>query len=180
MASVNLSFRTPPDLMSKIQSRDIKNVDHPGYLAKRDLERWYSLLGSSLREVSVTPEEAVVVIFAAGWWLPTMTGQLLTDLPVVLRQEIGLDGFYESARRSLADRVDSWPLAVRAALWDAAERYDVLVHETQGCTYGAALHRVGLHNYLLDQEELEVVESFIAVESRELPAAYMNARIQKG
>lgn len=178
MASTNISFRTPPELMTKLASRDIKNVKYPGHVAKRDVDRWYSLLESSLGEATVSPEEAVVIIFAASWWLPVMTGRFLTELPAILRQEIGLDGSYAGASRSLADRMESWPLAVRAAVWDAAERYDVTVRQGPWRTYGAALHQVGLHNYRLSSQELALVEALPAVESRELPAAYLAAKGQ--
>lgn len=179
MSSTNLSFRTPAALMQRIQARDIKGVDNPGAIAKRDVERWYSLLGESIKEVSVDPVEAVVIIYAANWWLNGMSGPTLSLLPEVLRQGIGLPAFYQDAQLGLADRVEGWPLDARAALWDAAERYDVLAHHKPGQTFGSALHQVGLHSYDLEPEELDLVERIPAVESDVLAEAYMNAVEEK-
>lgn len=175
MSSTNLSFRTPPELMARIRSRDIKGVENPGSMAKRDVERWYSMLETSLRKVSVDPQEAVVMIYAVNWWMSGMTGATLTELPQTLSQEIGLPDFYRDAQLGLAEQVEGWPLNVRAALWDAAERYDVMVHRQPNKTFGAALHEVGLHRYDLDPQELSMVESFTAVESDSLPAVFMEA-----
>lgn len=182
MSSTNLSFRTPAPLLQLFRDRDIKGVDNPGVIAKRDVERWYSLLGESLKKVRIEPEEAVVMIYAAHWWLGTMTGLLLGSLPEHLLQNMGLDAFYRGAQESLAQKVDGWPLSVRAALWDSAERYEVIAHRKPGNTLGGALHQVGLHSYSLDPEDLLLVECVPAVESDELPRAYMhikNRRSQK-
>jgi len=173
VSSTNLSFRTPADLMQKIRARDIKGVDNPGAIAKRDVERWYSLLTYSLAQVSVEPAEAVVMIYGVNWWLSGMTGQTLEELPDVLRRGMGLNAFYQDAQLGLAEALEDWPLEVRAALWDAAERYDVLAHREPGRTFGAALHQVGLHSYELAPEELALVESIPAVESDKLPDVYM-------
>lgn len=175
MPSTNLSFRTPIDLMNKFRTRDIKGVLNPGAIAKRDVERWYSLLEISMGDVQVEPVEAVVMIYAANWWLNGMGGQVLQDLPETLRREMGLDPFYRDAQLSLAEVVERSSLAVRAALWDAAERYDVLAHKGGQCSFGALLHQVGLHSYTLTPEELGLVESFPAVESDVLPASYIAA-----
>lgn len=180
MSSTNLSFRTPADLKQKFQDRDIKGVQNPGAIAKRDVERWYSLLSQSLGEVAVEPVEAVVMIYAAHWWLNGMGGQSLTTLPEILRSEMGLDVFYRDAQDALANRVQDWSLDVRAALWDAAERYDVLAHRQTGKTFGATLHQVGLHTYALTPRELSVVESIPAVESDLLPEEYMKAANKYG
>jgi hypothetical protein len=161
--------------MKKIQSRDIKGVDNPGAMAKRDLERWYSLLDDSLKSVSIELNEAVVMIYAVNWWLGIMDGHQLYSLPQQLLQQMGLDDFYREAQSSLAEKVEKWPLAVRAALWDAAERYEVATHRNPGKTFGAALHQVGLHSYALTPQELAVVEELAAMESDMLPGAYMNA-----
>lgn len=180
MSSTNLSFRTPPGLMQKIRDRDIKGVDNPGAIAKRDVERWYSLLGESLKAVHIEPAEAVVMIFAANWSFNGMSSQTLTDLPETLRHGMGLHSFYREAQLGLAEEVERWPLDVRAALWDAAERYDVAAHKTPGRTFGATLHQVGLHSYDLTPEELALVESIPAVESDSLPGVYMKATISDG
>lgn len=180
MSSTNLSFRTPPDLMQKFRDRDIKGVDIPGAIAKRDVERWYSLLGESLKKVHVEPAEAVVMIFAANWSFSGMNSQTLTDLPETLRREVGLPAFYWEAQIGLAEEVGRWPLDVRAALWDAAERYDVVAHKEPGRTFGATLHQVGLHSYELTPEELALVESIPAVESDSLPEVYRKAAIGLG
>lgn len=180
MSSTNISFRTPDDLKQKLRSRDIKGVDNPGAIAKRDVDRWYSLLGQSLGSVEVDPVEAVVMIYAAHWSLDGMSGQSLYRLPEILRQEMGLDAFYREAQISLAERVERWPLDVRAALWDAAERYDVLAHKETGRTFGATLHQVGLHSYNLTSSELKLVESIPAAESDFLPGVYMKAATKKG
>jgi hypothetical protein len=173
--STNLSFRTPEALKKKFRTRDIKGVANPGYIAKRDVERWYSLLSASMDEVRIEPADAVVMIYAVNWWLGIMDGHQLKSLPQQLRQQMGLDDFYRDAQLELAEQVERWPLAARAALWDAAERYDVLVHGNPGKTFGAALHLVGLHSYQLTPEELRLVEKVPAVESDQLPAAYMAA-----
>lgn len=180
MSSTNLSFRTPADLMMKFRARDIKGVDNPGAIAKRDVERWYLLIGHSLKEVSVEPAEAVVIVYAANWWLNGMSGQILQDLPDILSKQMGLHAFYRDAQLGLAERVERWPLDVRAALWDAAERYDVLAHRDPGQTFGATLHQVGLHSYDLTPEELSLVESIPAAESDQLPDAYMRAATGSG
>lgn len=180
MSSTNLSFRTPPDLMQRVRARDIKGVANPGAIAKREVERWYSLIGHSLKEVSVEPAEAVVIIYAANWWLNAMSGQVLEDLPDVLSKQMGLHAFYRDAQLGLAEQVERWPLDVRAALWDAAERYDVLAHREPGRTFGATLHQVGLHSYELSPEELELVESIPAAESNKLPDVYMKAAMRSG
>lgn len=175
MSSTNLSFRTPPDLMAKIKARDLKGVENPGATAKRDVARWYSLLSASLPEVTVVPAEAVVMIHAANWWLTTMNASALLGLPDTLRSGIGLDDFYGAYQQSLGESMLSLPLSARAALWDAAERYEVEVSKHPDQTFGAVLHRVGLHTYQLSPQGLEIVESFSAVESSALPAAYMKA-----
>jgi hypothetical protein len=180
VSSTNLSFRTPPDLMQKFRDRDIKGVENPGAIAKRDVERWYSLLGESLKAVHIEPVEAVVMIFAANWSLSGMNGQTLADLPETLRREVGLHAFYREAQLDLAEETERWPLSVRAALWDAAERYDVVAHKEPGLTFGATLHRVGLHSYDLTPEELALVEGIPAVESDSLPGVYMKATISNG
>jgi hypothetical protein len=161
--------------MKKIQSRDIKGVANPGAIAKRDVERWYSLLSESLKEVEVEPAEAVVMIYAAHRWLSIMNGDRLDILPEQLLQNMGLDGFYRDAQYSLAEKVQGWALGTRAALWDAAERYEVAAYREPTKTFGAILHQVGLHSYELRPEELAVVERIRAAESDVLPAAYMNA-----
>lgn len=180
MSSTNLSFRTPSDLMQRIKDRDIKGVDNPGAIAKRDVARWYSLMGESLKGITIEPDEAVVMIFAAHWSLSAMNGPMLSALPDLLRQEMGLDPFYREAQLRLGEEVGRWPLDVRAALWDAAERYDIVVHRGPERTYGAALHQVGMHSYHLTPKELALVESIPAVESDSLPAAYMKAAINEG
>lgn len=180
MSSTNLSFRTPAELMQRIRARDIKGVDNPGAIAKRDVERWYSLLGESLKYVSVKPVEAVVMIYAVHWCLKGMGGQSLMDLPETLRREIGLHAFYRDAQLGLAEEVERRPLDVRAALWDAAERYDVVAHREPGRSFGAVLHRVGLHSYDLMPQELALIEGLPAVESDSLPGVYMNATIDNG
>jgi hypothetical protein len=166
--------------MLKLKDRDIKGVDNPGAIAKREVDRWYSLLGHSLRGVSVAPAEAVIIIYATNWWLSAMSGQVLEDLPDTLRQGMGLHAFYRDAQLGLSEKVARWPLDVRAAMWDAAERYDVLAHRETGRTFGATLHQVGLHSYELTSEELALVEKIPAVESDHLPDAYMKAAIGSG
>jgi hypothetical protein len=180
VSSTNLSFRTPPDLMQKLRDRDIKGVDNPGAIAKRDVERWYSLLSESLKTVHVEPAEAGGLIVAASWAFSGMNSQTLADLPETLRREVGLHVFYREAQLGLAEEVERWPLDVRAALWDAAERYDVVAHKEPGRSFGAVLHRVGLHSYELTPEELALVESIPAVESDSLPGVYMKATIDNG
>lgn len=169
--------------MKRIQSRDIKGVDNPGAVAKRDVERWYSFLGESLKGVRVSPREAVVIIYAANRWLGVMTGPRLESLEGDLFEPIGLDGvregFYREAQESLSAKVGEWPLNVRAALWDAAERYEVTAYRQPGKTFGAVLHQVGLHSYELDPEELDVVERVPAAESDALPDLYVNATIRE-
>lgn len=180
MSSTNLSFRTPADLMQRIRARDIKGVANPGAIAKRDVERWYSLMAEALKEVSVEPVEAVVMIYAANWSLTGMTGHALMDLPETLAREIGLPAFYRDAQLELVEKVERCSLDVRAALWDAAERYDVIAHKEPGRTFGATLHQVGLHCYDLGPDELALVEKLPAEESLSLPQAYMNAAIESG
>lgn len=180
VSSSNLSFRTPPELKARLKARDIKGVDHPGAIAKRDIERWYSLMEESLHEVAVSPAEAVVVIYGVHWWLPALTGSALSDLPVQIRRLVGLPPFYRDAQDSLGERLYAMSLSARAALWDAAERYDVAVRRNHEQTFGRALHEVGLHSYDLPQSELWVVENLTAVESDALPAAYMNAILKGG
>lgn len=171
--SINLSFRTPEDLLRKIKSRDIKGSGFPGAIAKRDVERWYALLGEVLKTVSLVPAEIVVMVHAATRWLGPMNSENLAALPDQLRQEIGLDPFYRDAQLGLADQAEGWSLGVRAAVWDAAERYEVVAHQQPDLTFGAALHQAGLHTYDLDAEELAVVTSLLALEGDMLPAAYM-------
>lgn len=175
MSSSNLSFRTPAELMGKFRIRDIKGVKNPGAIAKRDVERWYSMLDACRKQVRLQPAEAVVMIYAANWWLSAMSGESLLALPQQLRRDLRMDPFYRDAQDSLGELVTEWPLGTRAAIWDAAERYDVLAHHHPDTTFGAALHQVGLHSYRLAPEELAVVETLSAVEADNLPAAYMQA-----
>jgi hypothetical protein len=159
--------------MQRLQARNIKGVKNPGAIAKRDVERWYSLLEASVSYVKVEPIEAVVMIYAANWHFSAMNSRTLEDLGSILRQEMGLNPFYADAQRTLAQKVEDWPLLVRAALWDAAERYDVLAHLRRVETFGAGLHQVGLHSYELEPEELARVEGLAAVEGDSLPEEYM-------
>ncbi len=173
--SINLSFRTPEDLLKKIKSRDIRGSDFPGAIAKRDVERWYALLGEVLKGIVLDPVDIVVMVYAVTRWLGPMDGEQLVSLPHQLRQEMGLDPFYRDAQLSLAETAEGWSLGVRAAVWDAAERYEVIAHQNPELTFGAALHQAGLHRYDLNAGELALVESFPAVEGAQLPGAYMAA-----
>jgi hypothetical protein len=183
MASKNLSFRTPQELLDKIKARDLKGVDNPGAVAKREVERWYSVLQESLSEVRLTPAEAVVLIHH----VEVFDGQ--ADLPIIrvasdciADGSTGLSSFYGPVRASLARQMARWSFAGLFAAWDAAERYHVLVkrnfdreEQAEDLTFGMALHRVGLHTYDLPPEELEVIESTPAVMPDRLPDAYLRA-----
>lgn len=184
MASRNLSFRTPEPLMDKIRSRDLKGVDNPGAVAKRDVERWYNVLQEGLAEVRLTPPESVVLIHYVG----PFEGHVVHTNVLLAAQHIqsgpmGLGEPFAAVRESLAAKMAQWSLAGRYAAWDAAERYQVLVARNfaredlaEDLTFGMALHHVGLHTYDLPQEELSVIEGMDAVEASRLPGAYVRAR----
>jgi hypothetical protein len=178
MPSTNLSFRTPVDFMDRIKSRDLKGVDNPGATAKRDLGRWYDVLAEGLREVQVTPDEAVVLIYYVSTYEGLATvdnvmraGEVLEDYPV------GLVDDFDTAKWELGKKYQTWSLAGRYAAWDAAERYEVLARRneasTEPLTLGMALHRAGLHTYDLPPEILAHVERTPATIADELPGIYL-------
>ncbi len=178
MASTNLSFRTPADFMDKIKSRDLKGVDNPGATAKRDLGRWYDALGEGLREVQLTPDEAVVLIYYVSTYQGLASvdnvvkaGEVLEDYP------IGLVEDFDTAKWELGSKYQSWSVLGRYAAWDAAERYEVLARHnektTEPLTLGMALHKVGLHTYDLPPEILAHVERTPAMIADKLPGFYL-------
>ncbi len=65
-----ISFR-PGKLRTVIRQRTVRNLTE-GQVAKRDLGRYYLLLGQALRGVSLTRKEA-------GWLIQTMVGQSIED-----------------------------------------------------------------------------------------------------
>jgi hypothetical protein len=189
MPSRNLSFRTPPKLLEQIQSRDLKGVDNPGAVAKRDVERWYEVLQESMREVRLNPAEAVVLIYYAGSLLEDSSvslSRVLMAHHIIGSGGLGLESAFTPVSESLADKMAGWSLAGKYAAWDAAERYEVVVRRNlehvegavegaEDLTFGMALHRVGLHTYDLLPDELAVIERMGAVPADMLPGAYLRA-----
>lgn len=178
MASTNLSFRTPEVLMGKIRSRDLKGVDNPGATAKRDIERYYSLMDEGMRTVRLTPKEAVVLIYHVSTYEGYATAQQIADAWEVFQDyQLGLDENFDDATESLGQAYAEWPLVGRWAAWDAAERYQVLATRSGDpeLTFGMALHRAGLHTYDLSQEELAHIERMGAVEGDLLPGVFLRA-----
>jgi hypothetical protein len=178
MPSTNLSFRTPQPLLDKIKIRDLKGVNNPGATAKRDLGRWYDLLSESLEEVSITPEEAVILIHYVATYDGCPSARNVFDAGEVLEDyPIGLAEDFDAAKEALGRKYQDWSYATRYAAWDAAERYEVLArnHTEDNLTFGMALHRAGLHTYDLPPDELAVIERMKAAPAAFLPGVYVRA-----
>lgn len=175
-ASVNLSFRAPEALMKQFKSRDRKGVRHPGSIVKRDIERWYSLLADGLKEVTIEPAEAVVMIY----YVNIFDGEpdhldVVSSATRLQGRPIGLSEEFDPIRDSLAEKMATWSQASVYAVWDAAERYQVRALAGSTDTFGMALHHVGLHSYHLSPEELRQIEQMAAVEADSLPGEYLRA-----
>jgi hypothetical protein len=178
MPSSNLSFRAPEPFLEQIRSRDIKGVDNPGAVAKRDLIRWYGVLQQGLGEVDLTPAEAVVLIHFVGAFHDRSVNlsEMLMAHHVINGASLHLEEVYTPVRASLADKMANWSTVARYAAWDAAERYQVVSrHGPLNTTFGMALHRVGLHSYVLPPEDLATVERMGAVSADLLPGEYIAA-----
>lgn len=179
MPSTNLSFRTPERLMAQIGQRDMKGVQYPGTVVKRDVERWYAVLADALSEVRLAPAEVVVLVSYAASYDGEPSHASVIDSPLVIsRREFAMDDErFDEAQEALGRKMTDWSLAGLYAAWDAAERYEVLARRSadSGLSFGMALHRVGLHTYDLAPEELARIEQIRAVPAEELPAAYLRA-----
>jgi hypothetical protein len=177
MPSPNLSFRTPQSLLEQIQRRDLKGVENPGAVAKRDVERWYGLLQEALSEVRLSPAEAVVLIHYVGALQnEPVHSNILLAAQTIGSTSLGLGDAFAAVRASLAAKMASWSLAGKYAAWDAAERYEVLaVRGPETLTFGMALHEVGLHTYDLPTDELATIERMAATTADQLPGEYLVA-----
>lgn len=169
MPSKNLSFRAPEALLEKISLRDPEKSLYPGAIAKREVGRWYEVLGEALKDVRVTPDEAVVLIVCVMSSTPVHENVVSTSARLCT-ESLDLGGELDEAQESLAVKMGDWPLMTVYAAWDAAERYEVLALNPppEGLTFGMALHQVGLHTYDLEPETLAHIERTPAV-----PAAYL-------
>jgi len=156
----------------------MKGVDSPGATAKRDLGRWYDMLSEGLREVQITPDEAVVLIYYVSTYEGLATVDNVERAGEVLEDySVGLMDDFETAKWELGKKYQTWSLAGRYAAWDAAERYEVLARHNEKTaeplTLGMALHRVGLHTYDLPPEILDHVERTPAMIADKLPGLYL-------
>jgi hypothetical protein len=179
--SNNLTFRAPEGLMDQIKSRDIKGVQYPGTVAKRDIDRWYRVLADGLKEVRLDPTEALVLIYYVDTLGGEPSHEEVTGLAEGLRSgQIGLGETFDAARVSLAEKLFGASLAAVYALWDAAERYHVAARRndedawSEDLTFGMALHKIGLHTYDLSPEELAHIERTTAVLPDLLPGAFLS------
>lgn len=168
MPSINLSFRAPDPLLKDVQSRDPKALKNPGSVAKRDLERWYALLAEALRDVELSPAQAVLLIRLIGQATEPIE-DLVASLPDYVERN-PQEGF-QHVQRGLVRVLSTYGLATRWALVDAVERYEVLIRRSPvrpGFTVGMALHLVGLHSYIATPEELAALEATTAVAPADL------------
>lgn len=178
MPSQNLSFRAPQKLLDQLSKRDLKNVKYPGTTAKREVERWYSLLTSGLMEVRIDPVEVVVLAYYANAFNGEPTHANVLNAPYAIGDGVGsLSGKFYPAQLSLSDKMKGWSVAGLYAAWDAVERYEVVVSrlKNESMTFGMALHLVGLHTYSLPPEELARIEQMSPVTSELLPQEYLMA-----
>lgn len=181
MSATNLSFRAPEGLLVLIKSRDRKGVNYPGAVAKRDLERWYALMGDAISEVQLTPAEVVVLAYYASTFDGEPNHWNVAGSAIALQgRQIGLSEEFSASRDTLAKKMSTWSTAAVYAAWDAVERYQVLALRNRAdsgdLTFGMALHRIGLHTYGLSGDELAHVERMTAVPADLLPGEYLNAR----
>lgn len=182
MASRNISFRVPEDLLDKIRARDPEGNEYPGATAKRDVDRWYAMLEHYSREIAqFSPDEAVVLIYYVGTYggRPSTAHVLAVGDSLANSNVSFLDEFYGAAQESLGRKLQHLAPMARFAAWDAAERYQALAlgaeRSGEPLTLGMALHRTGLHTYDLEPHVLRRVEATRAVESDYLPGAYLRA-----
>lgn len=185
-SSRNVSFRAPDGLRSQLLARDPKKGNqYPGSIAKREVERWYSLMVEGMQHApQMSLGEAVVFIhYVATYDGRPSHSDVMDACEVLFDQDLSsmpvdqdLEDFQESLSRKLAGLREYGHVSY--AMWDAAERYEVIAahNEDPDLTFGRVLHQVGLHSYTLDQSELAQAERMGAVPGEFLPKVYLRTR----
>jgi hypothetical protein len=160
-----LNLRVDEILRAKIKSRDLKGVENPGAVARRDLERWYGSLKDALDQIKLAPAEAVLLIAVIG--KESVHSEALAATLAMHVEESEEEG-YGHVRNRLVQKIEHWDRTTRWAVIDACERYAVYAKRHPESTLGMALHQVGLHSYTATPEEMAVLEGTLVTAPAEL------------
>jgi hypothetical protein len=119
-----------------------------GLVAKRDLRRYYDLIGAALPDLDLSPAEACLICDALAdvqiaddrWlrlWAEISDGVRAGDLATKW-------GLSEAAVERLIERVRLLPPSGRAAICDAVERFWIIMRHKPKTPLNDALEQVGL------------------------------------
>lgn len=136
MAGFDLRFRIPPELETHLRARDMEapregqwaRKDSAGHIARRDLARYYELLGRELATVQFSAAEASLVCDANNgtWWDEGWSQALLWANTADAIRLNGLDakwGLSEQQGAALVARLQSLSPGQGLAVIDAVERF---------------------------------------------------------
>lgn len=119
-----------------------------GLVAKRDLRRYYDLIGAALPDLDLSPTEACLICDALAdvqinddrWlrlWAEVSDGVRANDLGAKW-------GLSDAAVERLIERVRLLPPSGRAAICDAVERFWIIMRHAPKTPLNEALEEVGL------------------------------------
>lgn len=147
MSDNRIAFRAADPLQQQLAAR----TDHPdaagtpGLVARRDLERYYTVLADSLARLDLTLGQACLLMDALnGTWMDTSSYRLLwAEVDDSIREE-NLAGKWSVDGAQLVERLRSLSPGEQMAMVDAAERFWLLVERGATGDREELLRKVGL------------------------------------
>jgi len=144
MPAPNVQFRPHASLEAALTARADRNS--LGWAADRDLARYYTVLATSLRQVTLTEREASLIVDAANGtlWDADSVRLLWAEIDDAIRHA-DLAAKHDVDGADLVRRIrDDWTPAERLAVVDACERYWSLVSGGDDADHAERLRQVGL------------------------------------
>ncbi len=128
----------PDGVMDDLTARTSELCLSLGDVARRDLERYYTILRHELRAADLTKGEAAALCdVLVSTWMDAHTARLL-DMEVEDALADGLDDKWGIDGLQLARRLAAMPWSRRMAIADAVERWWALQEESRTLSEGLA------------------------------------------